>query len=319
VSKPLWAQRVAGGVLSCAWWGLRLCLWLVCGLASIVVRGNEFCGNEGVWVQVLGSGGSDLAAGRGGAGYLVWHEGKARVLVDAGPGSALRFAESGAKFEDLDVVLFTNLHPDSSWDFPVLLRRAYWGYRKAAIDVIAPAGNNRVAGPEETFRPWLKFDPRQVYPADLLATIPSPIPAMRPFKVRFTEVAAEGRRTWNGWRNEHLRVQAVPVSRGALPALAWRIEIGSLKLAFAGAFSGYNNTVTELARDGDMLVVHLGTPEGERSRLRNLYAPPSVIGRTAAAAGIRPDRRVQMPFQRRARNRIDRQVERPEGGNVPID
>ena len=36
-------------------------------------------------------------------------DGKARVLVDAGGGSALRFGESGAQMADLDVVLFTHL------------------------------------------------------------------------------------------------------------------------------------------------------------------------------------------------------------------
>jgi len=34
---------------------------------------------------------------RASSSYLVWQDGQARVLVDAGGGSALRFGESGAK------------------------------------------------------------------------------------------------------------------------------------------------------------------------------------------------------------------------------
>jgi hypothetical protein len=51
----------------------------------------QTCGAEGVAVQVLGSGGSELQEKRASSCYLVWQDGQARVLVDAGGASALRF------------------------------------------------------------------------------------------------------------------------------------------------------------------------------------------------------------------------------------
>ena len=59
------------------------------------------CGATGVAVQVLGSGGPEMK-GRASSAYLIWQQGKARVLVDAGGGSSLRFGESGALMSDLD-------------------------------------------------------------------------------------------------------------------------------------------------------------------------------------------------------------------------
>ena len=50
------------------------------------------CGAKGVAVQVLGSGGPEMR-GRASSSYIVWLDGKARVLVDSGGGSALRFGE----------------------------------------------------------------------------------------------------------------------------------------------------------------------------------------------------------------------------------
>jgi hypothetical protein len=55
----------------------------------------QSCGAQGVALQVLGSGGPELQDQRASSSYLVWDDGRARVLVDAGGGSALRFAESG--------------------------------------------------------------------------------------------------------------------------------------------------------------------------------------------------------------------------------
>jgi hypothetical protein len=57
----------------------------------------QTCGGAGVSVQVLGSGGPELQDKRASSSYLVWQDGQARVLVDAGGGSALRFGESGAQ------------------------------------------------------------------------------------------------------------------------------------------------------------------------------------------------------------------------------
>lgn len=63
-------------------------------------------------VQVLGSGGPDSDDARASAGYLVWIDGQARLLVDAGGGVFLRFGEAKARFDMLDAIAITHLHAD---------------------------------------------------------------------------------------------------------------------------------------------------------------------------------------------------------------
>ncbi len=78
-------------------------------------------------VQVLGSGGPELADKRASSSYLVWIGGKPRVLVDIGGGAALRFGESGATVSDLDVILLTHLHVDHTADLPALINASFFG------------------------------------------------------------------------------------------------------------------------------------------------------------------------------------------------
>ena len=89
--------------------------FLSCGLLPSAAA--QSCGAQGVAVQVLGSGGPELQDKRASSSYLVWEDGRARALVDAGGGSALRFGESGAQMSQLDVILFSHFHVDHSGDF----------------------------------------------------------------------------------------------------------------------------------------------------------------------------------------------------------
>ena len=102
----------------------------------------QACGGEGVAVQVLGSGGPELQDKRASTSYLVWQDGQARVLVDAGGGSALRFGESGATMSQLDAILFTHFHIDHSADFPALIFSSWFEERDRSLPVYGPAGNS---------------------------------------------------------------------------------------------------------------------------------------------------------------------------------
>ena len=49
--------------------------------------GAELCRQADVEVQVLGSGGPVAEGSRAGTSYAVWIDGRAQLLIDAGPGS----------------------------------------------------------------------------------------------------------------------------------------------------------------------------------------------------------------------------------------
>jgi ribonuclease BN (tRNA processing enzyme) len=102
----------------------------------------QACGGQGVAVQVLGSGGPELEDKRASSSYLVWQDGQARALVDAGGGSALRFGESGARMSQLDVILFTHFHVDHSADFPALIFSSWFEGRDRPLPVYGPVGDS---------------------------------------------------------------------------------------------------------------------------------------------------------------------------------
>ncbi|HEX4676897.1 MAG TPA: MBL fold metallo-hydrolase, partial [Steroidobacteraceae bacterium] len=59
-------------------------------------------------LQVLGSGGPELEDKRASTSYLVWQDGRPRIVVDSGGGSALQFGRAGAHVSQLDAIFFTH-------------------------------------------------------------------------------------------------------------------------------------------------------------------------------------------------------------------
>src|SRR5271155_2907342 len=117
-----------------------VCFFLSCALPPLASA--QSCGSQGVAVQVLGSGGPELEDKRASSSYLVWQDGRARVLVDAGGGSAVRFGESGAQMSQLDVILFTHFHVDHSGDFSALIKSSWFEDRKRPLPIYGPPGND---------------------------------------------------------------------------------------------------------------------------------------------------------------------------------
>jgi ribonuclease BN (tRNA processing enzyme) len=113
---------------------------LFCALLPSVAA--QSCGLRGVAFQVLGSGGPELQDKRGSSSYLVWEDGQAKALIDAGGGSALRFGESGAQMSQLDVLLFSHFHVDHSGDFSALIKSSWFEDRQAPLPIYGPVGND---------------------------------------------------------------------------------------------------------------------------------------------------------------------------------
>ena len=82
------------------------------------------CPESQLAVQLLGSGGPAINATRASTSYLVWLDGHARVMIDAGGGAFLRFGESRADLNDLWFLGISHLHPDHTSDLPALLLRS---------------------------------------------------------------------------------------------------------------------------------------------------------------------------------------------------
>jgi ribonuclease BN (tRNA processing enzyme) len=242
----------------------------------------QSCGSTGVAVQVLGSGGPETQDKRASTSYLVWENGKARVMVDAGGGSALRFGESGARMSQVDVFLFSHFHVDHSSDFPALIFSSWFEDRERPLPIFGPSGNKFMPSTTEFVRD-LFSDPHGAY--RYLSDLVDP-KADGNYKLQPHDVAASLVPVVV-FRNSDMTLYAVSVVHGAFPALAWRVEIGGKRVVFSGDTNGEGDGLTQLASNADLFVAHNAVPEGATGVERHLHMPPSVIGTIATNAHVK--------------------------------
>ena len=242
----------------------------------------QTCGSKGIALQVLGSGGPELQDKRASSSYLIWQDGQARVLVDAGGGSALRFGESGAQMSQLDVILFSHFHVDHSGDFPVLIKSSWFEDRKRPLPIYGPEGNDVMPSTVEFVSDFFG-DKRGAfrYLSELLVPGEDGSYKMQPHNVvgsaKPMEVFSHG----------GITAQAVRVVHGGFPSLAWRVEIGGKTIVFSGDTNGEAAGLRQLAANADLFVAHNAVPEGVTGVERNLHMPPSVIGQIAGEAHVK--------------------------------
>jgi ribonuclease BN (tRNA processing enzyme) len=254
--------------------------FLSCSL--LLPAAAQSCGSQGIAVQVLGSGGPELQDKRASTSYLVWVSGPARVLIDAGGGSALRFGESGAQMSQLDVILFSHFHVDHSGDFAALIKSSWFEDRKRPLPIYGPPGNDFMPATTEFVSDL--FGAKQGayrYLSELFVPGEQGSYKMQPHVVMAssTPVAV--------FRSGDLAVSAVRVVHAAVPALAWRVEAGGKVIVFSGDTNGEGEGLVRLAKNADLFIAHNAVPEGATGVERSLHMPPSVIGQIAKDANVK--------------------------------
>lgn len=269
---------------------------------------------DGVSLQVLGSGGPIADDGRASSGYVVWVDGRSRVLIDVGGGTFLRFGEAGARFVDLDFVGLSHYHTDHSADFAALLKSGNFSARKRSLRVAGPEGAQGFPG-LEGFLSAL-FDSK----AGAYAYLSSFLDGANgtPMLTRREVGPGEPVVVYTG---DDLLVEAMRVPHGIVPAVAFRVTAGETTLVFASDQNGSDPAFREFAAGASILVMHLVVPEGAEGVARRLHAPPGVIGSIAAAA--EPGTLVLSHFMARSLRDLDANValvrERFDGNVVLAD
>jgi ribonuclease BN (tRNA processing enzyme) len=256
-----------------------LSLFLSC--AFLPSAAAQSCGSQGVAVQVLGSGGPELQDKRASSSYLVWENGQARVLVDAGGGSALRFGESGAQMSQLDVLFFTHFHVDHSGDFAALIKSSWFEDRRRPLPIYGPPGNDFMPSTTEFVSDLFGDKGAYGYLSELF------VPGEQgSYKMQPHNVVASGT-PLAVFRGGDLAASAVRVIHGGVPALAWRVEARGKVIVFSGDTNGEGEGLVRLAMTADLFVAHNAVPEGATGVERRLHMPPSVIGQIADDAKVK--------------------------------
>lgn len=244
------------------------------------------CSGHGVELQVLGSGGPELLGARASSSYLIWRDGRPSVLVDSGGGSALRFGESGAKVQDLDLIVFSHLHIDHSADFPALVKSSYFQDRRRPLPVLGPpAGGAFPSTTEFVHTLFNRKTGAYRYLADFLPPDGKAVPGAYALQPRDVQLGpAEMAVVFSA---DGIKATATPVIHGPVPALGWRFDVDGASIAFSGDTNGNTDNLQNLARNADLFVAHNAIAEGMSGIPRALHMPPSVIGRIAGAAGVK--------------------------------
>ena len=84
-----------------------------------------------------------------------------------------------------------------------------------------------------------------------------------------------------------ISVQTISVHHGPIPAIAYRVNVGSQSITFSGDMNGDYHTLEKLAKNTNLLVAHNAVPKGASGVAANLHMTPLTIGQIANVANVK--------------------------------
>ncbi len=234
---------------------------------------------DSISIEVLGSGGPEIGDKRASSAYLIWIDGKSRVLIDFGAGAMLRFEESDAKIEDLDIILLTHLHIDHTADIPSLLKASFFVDRDRALRIFGPDSNDMMPS-TTTFidRLFATGVGAWQYMGDYLDGRSQF--ALKPYTIKMTKKPKVI------YRKDGISISTISVHHGPIPALAYRIDIGKHSITISGDMNGSYHTLEKLAKGSDILIAHNAIPQNATGIAADLHMTPLTIGLIAQKADV---------------------------------
>jgi ribonuclease Z len=142
-----------------------------------------------------------------------------RLFVDAGRAVVLRMAQARVAPKDITRLFLTHLHSDHTMGVPDLWLSGWWTFRDAPLEMRGPAGTRAMA--EHL---------REAYAADIdLRTAP-------PERMARDTAALVGIDVAEGvvYEVHGVRVSAIAVDHGPVPAFGYRVDYGGHSVVFSG-------------------------------------------------------------------------------------
>ncbi len=257
-------------------------------------------------VMVLGSGGPiATAAGRASAGYLIFTDGKPRILMDVGGGTYQRVAKSGVNIKDLDTVLLSHLHIDHTGDLSPVIKTIYFHNnlagtaRRSPINIYGPAANG-APFPGTTIP---QYPDTSNYVNGFYAM---PNGVERYLNI-FAKAISRGASSFSYTANDlnsmvagaveqevlnatdGLRITAIAVDHGPVPSLAFRIEYKGYSIVYSGDTGSRGPNMVTIADNADLLIYDTAITDNLPANplFHVLHTSPTRIGEVAAMAKVK--------------------------------
>jgi ribonuclease BN (tRNA processing enzyme) len=243
---------------------------------------SQSCSAGPVAVQILGSGGPAVNKERASSSYLLWIEGKSRMVVDMGGGAFLRFGQAEAKLADVSLAAMSHFHPDHVSDLPALLWLSSFT-RKEPLPIVGPSGNAIVPGTQE-FLSRL-FDAKtgafQVLGTSMGA--PPVAGVGGGVKLDISTVDVSRNEPVTVFDRDGMLVTALTIPHGNIPAVAYRVQTRGTSIVFSSDQNGTNARFIEFARGANVLIMHMAIAAGTTNAI---HAAPAKVGSIAQEAKV---------------------------------
>jgi len=207
---------------------------------------------------VLGSGTGVPSLRRGSPGLLLL-SGSARILIDSGSGTLRKMLEVGVTYRDIDMILYTHIHPDHVADLvPVLFacRYAELPREKDLLCVGGPGFRSYFEKLKELYGHWI--DPQS-------------------YELTVKEVSQET------LLYNDLKILSKPMAH--IPeSVGYRIEFKDGKSMTVSGDTDYCQNIIDLAFEVDLLVLECSFPDGKKVEG---HLTPSLAGRIASESHCR--------------------------------
>jgi len=233
-----------------------------------------------ITLQVLGSGGPESGDKRASSAYIIWIDGKSKILIDFGGGASLRFEEVGARIQDLEVILLTHLHVDHTADLPALVKSSFFTRASGDVHIYGPEDNHFMPSTKEFIkRLFEENDGAWQYLGDHLDGS-----ARLQLK---THTIDDTRKEKIIYTKGNIQISTISVHHGPIPALAYRVNVGTKSITFSGDMNGDYHTLEKLAKNTDILVAHNAVPKDAIGVAAKLHMTPIRIGEIAKKANVK--------------------------------
>jgi ribonuclease BN (tRNA processing enzyme) len=261
-----------------------------------------------VSVQILGSGGPELD-NRASSGYIVWMDGKSRILVDCGGGTALNFFKSGGQIEDLDAILLTHNHIDHTNDLSVFMKAGFFTNRTKPLSIYGASGSLAFPPVDTFIKRLLGENGAYAYMSDTLTSNSSS------FQIIPYVLSQKN----NTIQKDGYQIHSIGVHHGIVPALAYRIDVDDKRIVFTGDTNNQDHELDILTHNANILIADHAIPQGADKVAKGLHMEPSVIADLASSAKVK--HLVLSHIMKRSEPKIDESIaiiKQKYNGNITV-